>query len=81
MYDKQIMLTSREFDILQLLMGYPKKVFTKANLFESVWSSEYLCDDNTINVHISNLRNKLSKAGTENEYIQTIWGIGYKLDN
>ncbi len=80
-YDKQIMLTTREFDILQLLMGYPKKVFTKANLFESVWSSEYLCDDNTINVHISNLRNKLSKAGTENEYIQTIWGIGYKLDN
>lgn len=79
-YDKKLMLTNREFNILELLMSYPKKVFTKANLFESVWGSEYLCDDNTINVHISNLRNKICKAGAENHYIETIWGIGYKLD-
>ncbi|WP_251861469.1 response regulator transcription factor [Clostridium sp. Marseille-Q2269] len=79
-YDKELMLTNTEFNILELLMSYPKKVFTKANLFESVWGSEYLCDDNTINVHISNLRNKICKAGAENHYIETIWGIGYKLD-
>lgn len=79
--DTNLSLTSREFDILELLMSYPKKVFSKANLFESVWGSEYLCDDNTINVHISNLRNKLLKSGTSHDYIQTVWGIGYKLDS
>ena len=72
-------LTSREFEILSLLISYPRKVFSKANVFESVWKSEYLCDDNTINVHISNLRNKLSKAGATNDYIKTVWGIGYKI--
>lgn len=75
-----VKLTTREFDILQLLMSYPKRVFTKANVFESVWDSEYICDDNTITVHISNLRNKLIKGGANNEYIHTVWGIGYKLD-
>ena len=72
-------LTSREFEILSLLISYPSKVFSKANVFESVWKSQYLCDDNTINVHISNLRNKLSKAGATNDYIKTVWGIGYKI--
>ncbi|CEH36152.1 response regulator transcription factor [Romboutsia lituseburensis] len=76
---KDICLTSREFDILQLLIHNPKKVFTKSNIFESVWEEDYMGDDNTINVHISNLRNKISKYA-ENEYIQTIWGIGYKLE-
>ncbi|MBI6875659.1 response regulator transcription factor [Clostridium aciditolerans] len=75
-----VILTTREFDILQLLMSYPKKVFSKSNVFESVWGNEYICDDNTITVHISNLRNKLSKAGS-GDYIQTVWGIGYKLDS
>lgn len=72
-------LTSIEFEILSLLISYPRKVFSKANVFESVWKSEYLCDDNTINVHISNLRSKLTKAGATNDYIQTVWGIGYKI--
>ncbi|NMM62972.1 response regulator transcription factor [Clostridium sp. P21] len=75
-----VILTTREFDILQLFMSYPKKVFSKSNVFESVWGNEYICDDNTITVHISNLRNKLSKAGA-GDYIQTVWGIGYKLDS
>ncbi|WP_055666084.1 response regulator transcription factor [Desnuesiella massiliensis] len=76
----EVILTSKEFDILELLMSHPKKVFSKANIFESIWDSQYLCDDNTVMVHISNLRNKLLKAGANTEYIQTIWGIGYKLD-
>lgn len=76
---KEIILTAREFSILELLMSHPKKVFTKANLFESVWGSVYLGDDNTVNVHMSNLRNKLLKANPHEEYIETIWGMGYKL--
>lgn len=78
--DKKLILTTREFDILHLLLSHPKKVFSKPNIFESVWDEEFLGDDNTINVHISNLRTKIAKAGSAEEYIQTIWGIGYKLD-
>lgn len=74
-----INLTVREFDILELLINNPNKVFTRANLFESVWKDEFIGDDNTVNVHISNLRSKISKIDKENEYIQTVWGIGFKL--
>lgn len=75
----EINLTVREFDILELLINNPNKVFTRANLFESVWKDEFIGDDNTVNVHISNLRAKISKIDKENEYIQTVWGIGFKL--
>jgi len=69
-----ISLTAREFAILELLMLNPKKVFTKANIYSSVWNEEFFGDDNTVNVHISNLRSKL-----QGDYIQTVWGIGFKL--
>jgi len=74
-----INLTAREFAILELMMSHPNKVFTKANLFEHVWNEEFLGDDNTINVHISNLRSKLAKIDPDTEYIRTIWGIGFKI--
>lgn len=76
---KPLTLTVREFAILELLMTNPKKVFTRANLFEAVWDSEFIDDDNTINVHMSNLRSKLALADSETKYIQTVWGIGFKL--
>lgn len=76
---KEVILTAREFKILELLLSHPKKVFSKANLFESVWEEDYLGDDNTVNVHMSNLRNKLQKANAKEEHIETIWGMGYKL--
>lgn len=75
-----IMLTSREFAILELLMTTPNKVYSKANIFESIWGEEYLGDDNTVNVHMSRLRNKLSSMSSNNDdYIETIWSMGYKL--
>lgn len=77
--NKVLSLTVREFKILELLMSNPKKVFTRSNLFESVWNDEFLGDDNTINVHISNLRSKLAEEDSETKYIQTVWGIGFKL--
>ncbi|WP_204595082.1 response regulator [Clostridium sardiniense] len=77
--NKEVLLTAREFSIIELLISNPKKVFTRANLFESAWNNEFLGDDNTVNVHISNLRTKLSKLDQENEYIKTVWGIGFKL--
>lgn len=78
---KELALTAHEFGILKLLMAHPKRVFTRANLFETVWENPYLGDDNTINVHISNLRSKLAKAAPGREYIKTVWGIGFKLQD
>lgn len=74
-----VALTAREYSILELFMSYPKKVFTRANLFSHVWNDEFLGDDNTVNVHISNLRAKLAKIDPDTEYIQTVWGIGFKM--
>ena len=75
---RDVSLTAREFEILALLMEHPKKVFTREQLYERVWGGEYMGDDNTGNVHISNLRAKLAKA-SDREYIKTVWGIGFKL--
>lgn len=77
--DMEIAFTAREYAILALLMSSPKKVFTKANVFESVWHEEFHGDDNTINVHMSNIRSKLAHANPNEEYIETIWGMGYRL--
>ena len=76
---KPVALTAREFDILALLMSHPKKVFTREQLYEQVWGGEYFGDDNTVNVHISNLRSKLAKV-SGGEYIKTVWGIGFKMN-
>lgn len=73
-----IALTAKELQILQLMLEHPTKTFTKANLYETVWNDIYYYEDNTINVHVSNLRNKLKKA-TGHDYIETVWGIGYRL--
>ena len=75
---KPVSLTAKELQLLRLFLEYPKKVFSKANLYESVWNEEYCYEDNTVNVHVSNLRAKLKKA-TGRDFIETVWGIGYRL--
>ncbi|WP_238882709.1 response regulator transcription factor [Clostridium sp. YIM B02551] len=77
--DKTIVLTVMEYKILELLMSNPKKVFTRANLFKALWDDELYGDDNAVNVHMSNLRSKLAHEDSETKYIQTVWGIGFKL--
>ena len=76
---KDVALTAREFEILALLLSHPKKVYTREQLYENVWGGEYMGDDNTVNVHISNLRSKLGKV-SDREYIKTVWGIGFKMN-
>ena len=73
-----VVLTAREFEILALLMEYPKRVFTREQIYQHVWGEEYFGDDNTVNVHISNLRAKLGRV-SDREYIKTVWGIGFKM--
>lgn len=72
-------LTYKEFKILHLLVTHPDQVFTRANIFKSVWEEEYFDDENIINVHIRRLREKIETDSSSPEYVKTIWGIGYKL--
>lgn len=71
-------LTVKEYRILKLLLENPKKLFSKANLFESVWNETYYPEDNALKLHMSNLRIKIKKYD-DWEYIETVWGMGYKL--
>lgn len=75
----ELSLTAKEFAILLMLLKYPNKVFSKANLFESIWKEEYIAEDNALNVHVSNLRAKLKSISPEKDFIDTVWGIGYRL--
>lgn len=77
--NRELSLTRREFLILELLMENPGKVFAKSNIYESVWNEEFLGEDNAVNVHISNIRQKLAKLHPDESYIQTVWGIGFKM--
>lgn len=75
----QIDLTSKEFEILKLLMKNPKKVYTKEQIYSLIWKDAYLGDENAVNVHISRLRTKIEDDPRAPKYIVTVWGIGYKL--
>lgn len=75
---KEVQLTAKELMLLRLFLEHPQKVYTKAELYESVWNDTYYYEDNTINVHVSNLRSKLKKAAGR-DFIDTVWGIGYRL--
>lgn len=78
-HDAPLDLSKKEYEILKLLIETPNKVFTKSNLYESVWKDNYYGDDNTINVHISNIRAKIAKQIPDIPYIKTVWGIGFKI--
>lgn len=76
---KPLVLTSREYDILELMLKNPNKLFSRSNIYESIWNEPYLNEDTTIKVHMSNIRSKLKKLDGSEEYIETVWGMGYKL--
>lgn len=75
---EEIVLTRQEFKILELLLSHPNKVFSKQDIYDYAWDDIYIGEDKTINVHISNIRKKLKEVSGE-EYIETVWGIGFRL--
>lgn len=77
--EKTLTLTPHEYEILLLLMEEPDKVFSRESLYEKVWKGGYYGEDNTVNVHVSNLRKKIAAVDGEEEYIKTVWGIGFKM--
>lgn len=77
--NETIDLSRKEADLLRLLIQYPKKIYTKEDIYERVWKENYYGDENTVNVHISNLRKKITELDNQEKYIDTVWGIGIKL--
>lgn len=71
-------ITKQEFAILELLLRNPKQVFSKEDIFEYAWDEPYIGETKTLDVHISNIRKKIKQVTSE-EYIETVWGIGYRL--
>ncbi|WP_339284256.1 response regulator transcription factor [Paenibacillus sp. FSL R5-0486] len=78
--EKDISLTPLEFSILVLLASHPGQVFSSEKIYETVWKEPYGYSDNTVMVHIRNLREKLEVNPREPHYIKTVWGVGYKID-
>ncbi len=76
---KALSLTGKEYSILELMLLNPTKLFSKSNLFESIWNEPYFKEDATVKVHMSNIRNKIKRYDDTEEYIETVWGMGYKL--
>lgn len=64
--------------IISQILRYPKKVFSKEEIFEYAWEEPYMGETKTLDVHVSNIRKKIKKV-SEREYIETVWGIGYRL--
>ena len=76
---REISLTRYEYEILCILIQQPRKVFSRESLYEQVWKNGYYGEDNTVNVHVSNIRKKIAAIDPEAEYIRTVWGIGFKM--
>ena len=76
-HNEEVNLTAKEFDLLELLMFNPNKVYSRENLLNTVWGYDYPGDVRTVDVHIRRLREKIEKNPSEPKYIHTKWGVGY----
>ena len=79
--EKEIYLTAKEFDLLELLSFNPNKVYSRENLLNIVWGYEYPGDVRTVDVHIRRLREKIEANPSEPKYVNTKWGVGYYFQN
>jgi len=75
--NREVNLTAKEFDVLQLLVFNPNKVYSRENLLNIVWGYEYPGDVRTVDVHIRRLREKIEENPSEPRYVHTKWGVGY----
>jgi len=79
-HDKSVTLTAKEFDLLWLLAQHPQQVFTREQLLDKVWGYEFYGGESTVTVHIRRLREKIEADPSNPVLIQTVWGMGYKLE-
>lgn len=78
---REISLTAKEFEVLELLMKNPNKVYSREGLLKIVWGSDYPGDVRTVDVHIRRLREKIEENPSEPKYVHTKWGVGYYFNN
>lgn len=78
-HEREIALTAKEYDMLLFLIRHPNRVFSKEELFEKVWGMDAIGDNATVTVHISKLREKIEADPSNPQYIETIWGVGYRM--
>lgn len=76
---RELALTAIEYELLYTFMRNPEKVYSREKLYEEVWKDGYYGTDHTVNVHVSNLRKKLKDADGHEDYIQSVYGIGFRL--
>ncbi len=76
---REISLTKREYDVLLFLASHPDRVFSREQLFERVWGEDALGDTATVTVHVNRLREKIEADPSRPEYIETVWGVGYRF--
>lgn len=80
LFDEEIILTPTEFGILRHLMENAGKVVSMEEIFEKVWGEKFLDSNNTVTVHIRRIREKLKEPSRNPRYVQTVWGVGYKIE-
>ncbi|CAJ1196090.1 Transcriptional regulatory protein SrrA [Companilactobacillus paralimentarius] len=78
--DQKVQLTALEFGVLYLLASHPNRVFSADEIFERVWKQESVVSAKTVMVHVSHLRDKLEEATNGEKVIETVWGVGYKVE-
>ncbi len=76
---RRTFLTTKEFDLLTFLAGHPNHVYTKEELFREIWDMESVGDIATVTVHIKKIREKIEYDTSHPQYIETIWGVGYRF--
>ena len=77
--DEERIFTTKEFDLLTFLAEHPNHVFSKEELFKEIWEMESVGDIATVTVHIKKIREKIEKTTSKPQYIETIWGVGYRF--
>lgn len=80
-FNEEVNLTPTEYEILLLLASHPGTVFSAETIFEKVWQEKYYESNNTVMVHIWRLREKIEENPKEPKFIETVWGVGYKIEN
>ena len=78
--NKEVKFPNREFELLLFLASNPNIVFSKEELFEKIWGYDYVGDSATVTVHINRIREKIEKDSNNPQYIETIWGAGYRFN-
>ena len=78
---EEIKLTPREFDILELLARNRGMVFSMERIYQKVWKEDFFDSPNTVMVHVRKIREKIEKDPRNPQYIKTVWGVGYKIEN